>query len=84
MKVKLYYLNELNPLAQIHALANAVYCERSIYSAELNAMRERLKGGADEFARRYGFDNANQMIEAVVLQAEEDYQLKTLEFCRRK
>lgn len=42
------------------------------------------KGGADEFARGYGFDNANQMIEAVVLQAEEDYQLKTLEFCRRK
>lgn len=45
MKVKLYYLNELNPLAQVHALDNAVYCEKSIYSVELNAMRERLKGG---------------------------------------
>ena len=42
------------------------------------------EGGAEEFARGYGFTNANEMIEAVVLQAEEDYQLKTLEFCRRK
>ena len=42
------------------------------------------EGGADEFAKGYGFNNANEMIEAVVLQAEEDYQLKTLEFCRRK
>lgn len=45
MKVKLYYLNELNPLAQVRALANALVCEKSVYSTELNAMRERLKGG---------------------------------------
>lgn len=40
------------------------------------------KGGADDFAKKCGFNNANEMIEAVTLQAEEDYQLKALEFCR--
>lgn len=45
MKVKLYYLNELNPLAQVRALANTLICEKSVYCVELNAMRERLKGG---------------------------------------
>ena len=45
MKVKLYYLNELNPLAQVRALANTLICEKSVYCVELNAMRERLKRG---------------------------------------
>ncbi len=30
MKVKLYYLNELNPLAQVRALANTLICEKSV------------------------------------------------------
>lgn len=42
------------------------------------------KSGADEFAVKCGFDNADHMINCVVMQAEEDYQLKTLEFCRIK
>lgn len=40
------------------------------------------EGGADEFAKKYGFDDANHMINNVVMQAEEDYECKSLEFAR--
>lgn len=48
------------------------------YVGAMNAEHDH-KGGADEFARGYGFNNANEMIEAVVLQAEEDYTERALD-----
>lgn len=53
------------------------------YVEAMNAEHDH-KGGADEFAVKCGFDNADHMINCVVMQAGEDYQLKTLEFCRIK
>lgn len=47
------------------------------YVEAMNAEHDH-KGGADDFAKRYGFNNANEMIEAVVLQAEEDYAERAL------
>ena len=52
------------------------------YVEAMNAEHDH-EGGADDFAKGYGFNNANEMIEAVVLQAEEDYECKALEFARR-
>ncbi|EER7194371.1 hypothetical protein F2X48_004091 [Escherichia coli] len=51
------------------------------YVEAMNAEHDH-EGGANEFAKGYGFENADQMIIRVVEQAEEDYECKALEFAR--
>ncbi|UZZ64065.1 hypothetical protein A71_259 [Escherichia phage A7_1] len=41
------------------------------------------EGGADKFAKSNGFTDANDMMQSVLWQAQEDFQEKTLEFARR-
>ena len=51
------------------------------YIAANNAEFEE-EGGADKFAQSNAFNNANEMMMAVIEQAEEDYECKALEFAR--
>ncbi|WP_096978485.1 hypothetical protein [Escherichia coli] len=52
------------------------------YIGAMNAEHDH-EGGANEFAKGYGFENADHMINSVVMQAEEDYEEKALEWARR-
>lgn len=49
--------------------------------AAINAEHKEI-GGADKFAQSNGFTNANEMMQSVLWQAQEDYEGKTLEFAR--
>ena len=51
------------------------------YVQAINAEHDH-EGGADEFAIKYGVDDAIHMFNNVVMQAEEDYECKSLEFAR--
>lgn len=58
-------------------LSNIEYHYLAANNAEL-----KEEGGADKFAQSNAFDDANDMMMAVIGQAEEDYKCKALEFAR--